>query len=163
MSAVSNSSVLIALASIGQLQLLRERFPAGVLIPPAVWDEAVVTGAGRPGATEVSTAPGSAKVELRDRGLVAVLAAEVDGGESEAIALARQESAEAVLLDEREARRVAPRMGLSVLGTVGLLIWAKRAGLVTSLAAQLDALRTNDAFRLSHAVYENALRAAGER
>jgi len=36
---VSNSSVLIALSSIGQLALLKQRFPEGILIPPTVYEE----------------------------------------------------------------------------------------------------------------------------
>ena len=39
MRVVANASVLIALSSSGRLTLLRERFPDGVLIPPAVWRE----------------------------------------------------------------------------------------------------------------------------
>jgi predicted nucleic acid-binding protein len=52
---------------------------------------------------------------------------ELDEGEAEAIALCREQQAELVLLDEKDARRVVRRLGLAVLGTVGVLIWAKRA------------------------------------
>jgi predicted nucleic acid-binding protein len=54
--AVINSSVLIALSTIGQLPLLNQRFPDGLLLPQAVWKEVVVTGAGQPGAQEVASA-----------------------------------------------------------------------------------------------------------
>src|SRR5256885_1241316 len=53
--AVSNSSTLIHLALIGQLQLLRE-FYTQVLVPPAVWKEVVEEGKGRAGAREVEEA-----------------------------------------------------------------------------------------------------------
>lgn len=56
----------------------------------------------------------------------------------------------------------ARRLGLPVLGTVGVLIWAKRAGLVANLQEHLDALQTQGKFRLSQSVYERALRAASE-
>ncbi len=39
MSVVADASVLIGLSSIGKLPLLHERFPEGVLIPSAVWQE----------------------------------------------------------------------------------------------------------------------------
>lgn len=55
MKAVSNSSVLIALCSIGQLELLNQKFPDGILLPQAVWQEVVTTGAGQPGAEEVAS------------------------------------------------------------------------------------------------------------
>ena len=54
MKAVTNSSGLIALSSIGQLELIHQRFPDGVLLPKAVWKEVVETGAGRPGAEQVA-------------------------------------------------------------------------------------------------------------
>ena len=52
MKVVSNASVLIGLSSIDRLELLYERFPAGILIPPTVWTEVVEQGQGRPGARQ---------------------------------------------------------------------------------------------------------------
>ncbi|NEP82189.1 MAG: hypothetical protein F6K17_37375 [Okeania sp. SIO3C4] len=46
MRAVTNSSILIALSTIGQLQLLNQRFPDRVLMPRAVQPEVVETGVG---------------------------------------------------------------------------------------------------------------------
>ena len=43
MKVVSNTSVLIGLSTIGQLCVLRARFPEGVLIPDAVWREVLLT------------------------------------------------------------------------------------------------------------------------
>jgi len=54
----------------------------------------------------------------------------IDYGEAEVIALALEKKTDLVLLDEKEAREVAERLGFRVLGTVGLLIWAKREGLI---------------------------------
>jgi uncharacterized protein len=56
LTAISNSSVLIALSTIGQLQLLNQRFPSGILLPQAVWREVVETGAGQPGSEEIASA-----------------------------------------------------------------------------------------------------------
>lgn len=67
MKAVSNSSVLIALSSIGQLSLLRHRFPQGVLIPEAVWREVVEAGADRPGAQEVRAAEWIQRCRVEDQ------------------------------------------------------------------------------------------------
>ena len=162
MKASTNSSVLIALSTIGQLVLLPRRFPEGVLVPQAVWREVVETGKGQPGSAEVASATWVVVREVKDRGLVSLLRAELDEGEAETIALAREEHVSLVLLDEKDARQVARRLNLQVLGTVGLLIWAKRVGLITSLREQLNNLRTLGRFRLSQSVYEQALRAVGE-
>ena len=70
-----------------------------------------------------------------------------DYGEAEVIALALEKKTDLVLLDEKEAREVAERLGFRVLGTVGLLIWAKREGLIKSVQENLDALREEAGFR----------------
>lgn len=126
MKVISNASVLIGLGSIGMLLLLRERFPEGILVPEAVWREVVDEGAERPGAREVSAANWIKIQKVNDDGMVRLLRAELDEGEAEAIALAYEMSADVVLLDERDARRAAIRMGLKVLGTVGILLWGKK-------------------------------------
>lgn len=160
--AVANSSVFIALSEIGQVELLLQRFPGGILIPQAVWHEVVEAGRGQPGSTEVESASWITVCEVEDKALVSLLSMELDKGEAEAIALCCEQQAEMVLLDEKDARRAARRLGLSVLGTVGLLIWAKRMGLVASLREQLDALQIQGDFWLSQAVREKALYAVGE-
>lgn len=162
MKAVADSSIFIALSLIGQLALLPRRFPGGILVPPAVWREVVETGRGQRGAAEVATASWVAVRQVKDQGLVSLLRSELDEGEAEAIALAREEQVPVILLDEKDARRIARRLNLQVLGTVGLLIWAKRVGAMASLQEQLDTLRTLGKFRLSESVYEEALRAVGE-
>jgi predicted nucleic acid-binding protein len=159
---VANSSVLIALSMIGRLELLSKRFAEGILIPQSVWREVVETGKGQPGAMEVQSAGWITVAEVKDKNLVAVLIRDLDLGEAEAIVLCREQHAETVLLDEKDARRLARRLGLRVLGTVGILIWGKRVGLVPNLQEQLDMLRTEGRFRLSQSVYEGALRAAAE-
>ena len=151
MKAVANSSVLIALSAIGQLELLAHRFPEGILIPQAVWREVVETGQGQPGAAQVESVSWITVSAVQDENLVSLLRMELDEGE-----------AEAILLDEKDARRAARRLGLAVLGTVGVLIWARRAGFIGSLREQLRALQTQGGFRLSQSVYEEALRAVAE-
>ncbi len=162
MRGVADSSVLIALSAIGQLELLPRRFPEGILVPHAVWREGVETGRGRPGATEVASVSWITVSGLQDKNLVSLLRTDMDEGEAEAIALCREQGTEVVLLDEKDARRVARRLGLAVLGTVGVLIWAKRAGWVASLRQELDALHMQRGFHLSRSVHEEALRIAGE-
>lgn len=162
MKAVSNSSVLIALSAIQQLDLLQQRFPDGILIPPAVWHEVVTTGGGRPGAQVVATAPFIQVCPITNGALAQVLQAELDYGEAEAIALFLENPTDALLLDEKSARRVAARIGLPMLGTVGILIWAKQHGVIASLKEQLDRLIHQGGFRLSQQLYGRALRLVGE-
>lgn len=145
-----------------QLYLLLKRFPEGILIPQAVWHEVVESGKGQPGSSLVQTTPWITVCNIKEEVLVSLLNTELDRGESEAIALCFEHQVDIVLLDEKDARRIALNLGLSVLGTVGILIWAKRNGMISSLKEQLDALKINGNFRLGQAVYEKALNAVGE-
>ncbi len=162
MKAVSDSSVLIGLSSIGRLSILKSRFTHGVLVPDAVWREVVESGGDRPGGQEVREAEWVQCKSVRDQDYIKLLSRELDAGEAEAIVLARQEQADVVLLDEKEARRVARRLGIQVLGTVGILIWARRKGLISNLRAELKLLQEQGGFRLGKDIFLEALRQVGE-
>ena len=101
--------------------------------------------------------------DVKNWEMVQILKMELDEGEAEAIALAREVEADVVLLDERDARRAAKHLGLRVLGTVGILVWAKRGGKITSLRENLDKLKSIAKFRMSQSLYERVLGEAGEQ
>ena len=163
-SAVSNSSPLIHLAAIGSFALLRDFFEE-IRLPPAVWREVVEEGRGRPGAEEVEQAAERGwlrVVALRDAALATSLKRTLDDGEAEAIALAVQEKADCVLLDESDARKAAEVQGLTKTGVIGLLIRAKRQGRIASLRERLSCLRDEAGFWIDDSLYQAALQAACE-
>ena len=86
----------------------------------------------------------------------------IDYGEAEVIALALEKKTDLVLLGEKEAREVAEKLGFRILGTVGLLIGAKREGLIKSVQENLDALREEAGFRLNPELYKQVLIELGE-
>ena len=100
--------------------------------------------------------------QVADTDLLSLLKNELDHGEAEAIALAKEIKAKLILLDERDARRIAKSLGLTVLGTVGILIQAKHTGKIASLQATLDLLMSKAQFRISDSLYNLALRTVGE-
>lgn len=163
MKVVADTSVLIGLSAIRKLNLVRERFPQGILIPQAVWREVVEEGENRPGAQEVASADWIDVRQVTKHGIKQLLLTEIDEGEAEAIALAHEIQADLLLIDERDARQAAKRVGLRTLGTVGILIWAKRTGRLSSLKMMLDLLQTVGKFRISHNLYARALRDANEQ
>jgi hypothetical protein len=163
MKVVSNSSILIGLSSIGKLSILHTRFPQGIIVPEAVWEEVVVTGRGLPGADKVAQAKWIFTQQVQNKFFPLSLQASLDRGEAEVIALSQEINADILLLDEKSARNVAVRLQYPVLGTVGILIWAKQTFLLSSLSCELDLLQQKGGFRISREVYEYALQQAGEK
>ncbi|RDV80906.1 DUF3368 domain-containing protein [Ammonifex thiophilus] len=95
-----------------------------------------------------------------DRMLVSVLQQVVDSGEAEAIALA-MERGWRLIADDRKARSWAKRLGVHVIGTAGILVRAKREGLLSSVKPLLEAMQQKG-FRMSPALVAEVLRLAGE-
>lgn len=83
-------------------------------------------------------------------------------GEAEAIALTEEQSAAVLLIDERRGRQVAAANGVHVLGTVGLLVEAKRRSHLPAVRPVLDAMIERIGFRVHPRLYEAVLREAGE-
>ena len=162
MSVVSNASPLIALARIGRFTLLRDLFDH-IIVPVAVWQEVVVQGADRPGSAECEAAANAGWLECRaiqDTWTATLLQAHLGPRESEAIVLARESSAEWLLMDDDLGRAYALRLGLPVKGTVGILVAAFHAGLVRDLQEALDMLRS-EGFRIGERLYSQVLREVG--
>jgi hypothetical protein len=84
----------------------------------------------------------------------------LDLGERCAIGMALDLDA-ALLVDDRAARRHAEALGLDVLGTLGVLVLAKRKGLVAEVKPVVQAMRQGGHF-ISLPALQAALQAAGE-
>jgi predicted nucleic acid-binding protein len=158
---VCNTGPLIALAMVGHLDVLAKLYRR-VLIPEAVLREAVSAGSGRIGAAEVESASWLERVS-GDLPLEPLLIQELGPGESEVIAAAHQLRARLVLIDERRARRIAEQAyGLRVKGSAGILVAAKKAGLIPVIQPLLESMRAQG-YRLSQRLIDRALLEAGER
>jgi uncharacterized protein len=157
---VSNSTPLIHLAKIGQLELLRDFF--GTLwIPPAVYRECVDEGKAYQEAALIERADWLKIQPVTNTDLVKLLKTELDGGESEAIALALAQSADLLLLDDSDGRSKARLYGLRCTGTIGILLRARQAGKISSFRHTLDALQAGG-FWLDKRLYQALLQEAGE-
>lgn len=136
--AVTNTTPIISLVGIGQLGLLDDLFER-VVVPLAVWTEL----ADKAGAPETQ--------ELAARRSIMVLptpsgppeTANLHAGERAAIAFALSRPGAWVLLDERGARETARRLGLHVRGTLGILVEAKRRGLIAEVSPLIEQMVQN--------------------
>jgi predicted nucleic acid-binding protein len=157
--AIADTSPLQYLHQIGKLDLL-PRLVQRVLIPHAVVAELAegrVRGLNLPDPAtlkwaELRSPAGRPKLPL---------ATELGPGETEVLALGLEERSATLILDDGVARRVAQTLALKFTGTLGLLIDAKRAGLIDAVAPVLDELQTLG-FRVAPRTRAAVLRFAGE-
>jgi len=161
---VSNSSPLVYLAALSDFNLLRNLF-GGIAIPQAVFEEVVIGGAGLPVETHVREAIASSWLTVRptvDAGEVERLCqAGLNRGESEAIVLAAELNAEALLMDDSDGVRFARNAGITVVRTAGIFRLAKQRGLLDAIRPKIDALR-REGFWLSDEHYRMIIESAGE-
>jgi hypothetical protein len=150
---VSNSSPLISLGAIDRLELLYELF-GEIFIPEAVLQEVR--------SVQLSKVRWVVPRAIEGILLAKAMEAELDRGEAEAITLAVDLHADLLLMDERRGRRLASSFGLKVLGVLGILVTAKRHGLVGKVEPVLLDLRERAGFRVSLALFQRALEEAGE-
>lgn len=156
---VIDSGPLIGLARINQLELLPQ-LAARIVVPLAVWDEVTVRGRNAPGADEVRQTTWLEQQAV-DPLAVEPLAILVDQGEAEVIALARTLPSSVAVLDDARARRVAERLNVQRIGTLGLLRRAKRKGLLEQLRPHLEALQANGIY-IRQALIDAVLADVGE-
>lgn len=89
------------------------------------------------------------------------LIADLGPGESEVLALAMNHPSALVILDDKLARRIAEMQGLRLTGTAGVLLRAKREGLVPALKPVIEKLLYLG-FRLKPDLVKAILELAGE-
>ncbi|MBD2438669.1 DUF3368 domain-containing protein [Nostoc sp. FACHB-110] len=150
MPVVSNTSPILNLAIVDQLELLSRQF-SEILIPRAVVDE-LKFDEERPGSHIIREAISSGWIRVQqvsNESLVQLLKQTLDRGEAEAIALAVELKADWIILDEREGRKIAKSLGLKVTGILGVLLRAKQLGELESLQPVTNDLINKAGFRIS--------------
>jgi hypothetical protein len=154
---VSDTSPITYLHQIDRFSLLTSLY-GEVVIPPAVERELKQAGLLHEGLDWSVLRV----VTPRSTDMVASLGASLDPGESEAIVVASEIHADLLLIDEASGREIARRMGIRLTGLLGVLLEAKRRGIVPALAAELDRLQQVTTFRIRPEVRLEVLRLAGE-
>jgi len=155
---VSNSSVIIALARTCRLDLLEKLF-GEIVVPEAVWQE--ITVGTKPNSEKISRASFIRVEKVHNKRLVSLLEEFVDRGEAEAIVLALELNADLLLVDDRDARSFAKKLGLQVMGTLGVVALAKYKGLISEAKPVVNEL-IEKGFWISKKILEEFLRELGE-
>lgn len=137
MIVVSDTTPIISLLKIGRLDLLEGLF-GEVLIPNAVYRELTADKRFIDEAGEITNASYIKTVSVSNPGAVRILrmATGLDQGESEAIVLTDELGADILLMDEAKGRTISGQMGITIMGTIGLLVSAYEDKLLTSVEAR---------------------------
>lgn len=146
-SIVADTTCLIALERIDQLDLLRRLF-SSVIIPPEV-------------AREFKNPPEWLTVQdSSNQNILASLRLQVDEGEAAAIALAFELKVK-IILDDKAARSLAKKLRLPVIGTIGLLLVAKQRALIHAIRPFFDDLERHG-FYMTEALKQEVLHLVDE-
>lgn len=153
MKVVSDTTAITTLLKAEQQRLLQDLY-GRVLVPQAVWDELKAFHPRLPEFIELH--PLRAPIQ-RLAGTESL-----GRGEAEALLLARELNAQLLLTDDRQARLAARRLHIPCIGLVGMIIYAKRLGKISSVREMLNLLETKGGLYLSDTVVAVATQLADE-
>jgi len=158
---VLNSSVIIALSTLGYFNKLKQIFKE-ILIAKAVYEEICIKGRGLIGERELLEAVKNNIIIVKDvknRLLVNALVDPLAMGEAETITLASEERADYTVIDDKLARRRAKSMKLNVIGTLRILRLMYDAKFIDKheLINALEKLKETG-FRISEDIISRVLR-----
>jgi predicted nucleic acid-binding protein len=156
---VVNASPVILLAKIGHADLLL-RLPHRTVIPESAAAEIRAAPPNDPGRLWLEALPPG--IIQPDKTLpVEVAGWDLGAGESAVIAWALEDRQWEAVLDDRAARRCAEVMKVPVTGSIGVILAAKKRGIIPHAAVLISALQGAGAY-LSEALVKTALQLVGE-
>ncbi|MEM6263009.1 MAG: DUF3368 domain-containing protein, partial [Bacteroidota bacterium] len=147
---------------IGRLSLLNELY-IEIIIPTAVKDEILKLEIYGIELTEFYQAEWISIQDPVDAEMEIGLQAYLDKGESAAITLAYELSADILIIDERAGRKIAKSLDINIIGLIGILAQGKESGIIPRVKPLLDRLRTEANFYISEKLYDEVLKGLEER
>ena len=146
---ISDTSCIILLAKIEELELLHKLYGT-IITTKEVADE---FGLPLPDWFEIK--------EPADKNYQSLIELSVDKGEASAIALAIEYNDCLLIIDDLKGRKLAHQLGLTIIGTLGIIVDAKLAGLIPSVKPILAKIKQTN-FRISEKVELLIVNRAGE-
>lgn len=98
---------------------------------------------------------------VADKSRQRILELQIDRGESSAIALALETQNCTLILDDFKARKIAQQLGITITGTIGVIVKAKLIGIIPSIKPYIEKIKETN-FRISAEIELQALKEAEE-
>jgi hypothetical protein len=158
MIVVSDTTTITNLWQIQRLQILQHLY-AEIIIPKAVWEELSEISEQY---IYLSQQDWIIIQEPHNTLLIENLSADLDIGEAQAIALSVELEADFLIIDERAGRNKAKSLNIKIIGLLGILLEAKRQGVIFTVKDILEKLEDETSFFINPKLYQEVLRLAGE-
>ncbi|TZE80694.1 DUF3368 domain-containing protein [Calorimonas adulescens] len=151
---VANSTPLIILSNISKIDILKQLYGI-IYIPSGVFEEVNVTGS--------SESYDFIKVvSIKNEGAKQFFPISLHKGEVEVMILAKEINADLCIIDDYLARKHAKSLGLTVTGTLGVLIKAKEKGILKEVKPLIDKMLQKK-FYIDRKLYNEVLEICGEK
>lgn len=157
---IVNSTPIIILSNAQSLSVLKSVYQE-ITIPKAVFDE--VTAKEDSACNELKNNLDWIYIEnISNQSSKRMYQAKLHAGEVEVMILAQETNADLVILDDNAAKKTAKFLGLTVTGTMGVLLKAKSLGFISEVKPIIDRIKDNGFF-ITNELYNLILNQAGEK
>ena len=156
---IANSTPLIILSKIGELEILKNLY-GEIIIPRAVFEE--VTRKNDLAKEKILNSEWIKILEVQDKSDRKIYQAKLHDGEVEVMMLAKEISADLLIIDDNAAKKTAKFLGFKVTGTLGILMKAKAEKIISEVRPILEKMLA-EKFYISDEIKNLVLKTAGEK
>lgn len=158
MIVISDTTAITNLHQIKMLILVKQLY-GKIIIPAKVYEELSRFGNQK---QIVDAADWIHIQEVKNKVLLAEITEILDAGEAEAITLAIESKSHLLIMDEQKGRIVAKAYGLNIIGILGVILSAKKKGLIPAVKPYVDSLIQDAGFHIHGKLYDYVLESAEE-
>ena len=157
---IVNSTPLIVLSNMYQLTILKDLYQ-NIYIPQAVFD--LVTAKNDSACQQLKDNTDWIHVcKIKDQTQKRMYQAKLHDGEVEVMILAQEnQNKDLIIIDDNSAKKTAKYLGLTVTGSLGVILKAKKQGIISSVIPLMNQLIQNG-FYITSEVFEFVKDEAGE-
>lgn len=155
---IVNSTPLIILGKIDELEILKDLY-GEIIIPQAVFEE--VTSKNDFAREQILKSSWIKILEVHDKTNRKIYQAKLHDGEVEVMMLAKEISADLLIIDDNAAKKTAKFLEFKVTGTLGILLKAKSEKIIFEVKPILEKMLEKN-FYISEEIFKLVLKTAGE-